>query len=81
MRPHTTECPIGQCGKATGGKPYCPKHMDVKERRSLSASLRGLIRSDCCEAPCLAGKVHDNGEQYCTKCKEPCCWKTAISRT
>ncbi len=80
MRTFVTACPIGQCGVATGGKPYCPKHMDVKERRKLSSSLRSLIRSDCCEAACTQGDLHEFGEQYCTKCKKPCCWKTVMSR-
>ena len=70
-------CLVNGCGKVSQGKQYCAKHMNVGERRKLTTSKSAQIRSDCCSAKCEAGVVHDNGEQYCTKCKHPCCWKAA----
>lgn len=72
-----THCPIKECGKPTKGKPYCPQHMAIGERRKLPGQMRANIRSGCCEAKCISGAAHDSGEQYCTKCKEPCNWKAA----
>jgi len=63
------------CGKASHGKQYCAHHMNIAVRRQLPGELRAAIRSDCCNAKCVSGKPHENGEQYCTKCKQPCCWK------
>ncbi|NOS66824.1 MAG: hypothetical protein HOO67_00430 [Candidatus Peribacteraceae bacterium] len=72
-------CPINGCGKPTKGKPYCPKHMAIGERRKLPNDLRARILSGCCNAPCVSGEQHDSGEQYCTKCKEACNWKAGPS--
>lgn len=68
-------CRVKGCGKASHGKQYCVQHMTAGQRRSLPRELTALIRSDCCSATCVAGKTHDNGEQYCTKCHQACCWK------
>ncbi len=51
--------------------------MTPAQRRVLPAEVLLNIRSLCCEAKCKAGPVHDYGEQYCSKCKEPCPWKLA----
>ena len=71
-------CLVGGCGKASHGKQYCVRHMNVGQRRTLTTELSAVIRSDCCSAKCVRGKPHENGEQYCTKCEEPCCWKTHV---
>ncbi len=76
MQKHYETCLVAGCGKATQGKQYCSKHASPNQRRSLSTDLRALIRSECCDAKCTIGEVHEYGEQYCTKCKQPCCWKT-----
>jgi hypothetical protein len=68
-------CLVKGCGKSSNGRSYCNAHMDVSARRALTKDLSALIRSDCCDAACFKGEVHDNGEQYCSKCKQPCCWK------
>jgi hypothetical protein len=70
-------CPVDGCGKATHGRPYCDKHIDVSQRRALSAARGARIRSACCAAACKPGKAHDNGEQYCTKCGEACTWRSS----
>jgi hypothetical protein len=49
--------------------------MTPGQRRKLTPELSALIRSDCCKATCVVGEVHGNGEQYCTKCKQPCIWR------
>ncbi len=72
-------CPVKGCGKITNGKPYCPKHVTLGQRRKLSSDLALLIRSHCCNARCVSGEEHDIGEQYCTKCKQPCVWKTGVA--
>jgi len=69
-------CTVKDCGKETNGRQYCEKHQSVDARRKVSQKQRAFIRSDCCDAKCISGKVHENGEQYCTKCKLPCCWRT-----
>src|SRR3990167_6709986 len=68
MQKHREICAIGACGQPSRGKQYCAKHMTAAQRRTLTSELSGLIRSDCCSAKCVIGKVHDNGEQYCEKC-------------
>lgn len=68
-------CLVKGCGTDSQGKQYCEKHMSVVQRRKLTHEMSSLIRSSCCDAKCMIGKVHDNGEQYCKKCKQPCCWK------
>ena len=68
-------CPVKGCGKPSKGKPYCPEHMTVEKRRKLNSDLSAIIRSHCHDAKCFSGAPHDTGEQYCSKCKEPCCWK------
>jgi len=70
-------CAVKGCIKATNGRQYCEKHLSVDERRKLSQEQQTCIRSDCCSALCITGEVHENGEQYCTKCKQACCWKPA----
>jgi len=69
-------CLVKECGKDSYGRQYCEKHTSVDLRRRLPNTLRAHIRSHCCSAKCVSGKAHENGEQYCAKCKEPCCWKT-----
>ncbi len=69
-------CLVKECGKDSYGRQYCEKHTSVDLRRKLPNTLRAHIRSHCCSAKCVSGKAHENGEQYCAKCKEPCCWKT-----
>lgn len=76
QRKHDT-CTVKGCGKASNGKQYCEKHGTAGQRRTLTRELSALIRSDCCTARCVIGAAHDNGEQYCSACKEACCWKTA----
>lgn len=49
-------------------------HTTLAERRKLPDALRATIRSICCGAKCVSGLPHESGEQYCTKCKQPCCW-------
>ena len=71
-------CTVKGCGKETHGKQYCVAHMNVAVRRQLPQELRAIIRSACCSAKCVSGKAHDNGEQYCVGCKEPCCWRAVI---
>lgn len=63
------------CGKATHGKPYCLKHATIALRRVVPDAARANMRSGCCDAKCVSGVAHDDGEQYCTKCKQPCHWK------
>ena len=63
------------CVNATNGKQYCEKHSSTKDRRKMSGNKQRNILSDCCNAKCVIGDVHDNGEQHCTKCKHPCVWK------
>ncbi len=58
---------------AHGGRRYASQ-MTLAERRKLPDALRSTIRSICCEAKCVSGSPHENGEQYCTACKEACCW-------
>ncbi len=70
-------CPAKGCGKPSHGKPYCLRHVTAAQRRVLPQEVLRNIRSLCCEASCTSGPVHDYGEQYCSKCKEPCPWKLA----
>ncbi|MEK7591038.1 MAG: hypothetical protein AAB489_02415 [Patescibacteria group bacterium] len=49
--------------------------MTLAGRRKLSETLSILIRSHCHNAKCVSGEAHESGEQYCTECREPCCWK------
>lgn len=70
-------CVVGECGKASHGKQYCDKHANVAQRRKLTSTQSAVIRSDCHRAACMPGKAHEYGEQYCTRCLEPCCWKAA----
>jgi hypothetical protein len=65
------------CGKPSHGKPYCPKHMTLAQRRALPDEQQKLIRSFCHKAPCKQGDTHEDGTQYCTECKEPCLWLAA----
>jgi len=65
------------CNKATKGKEYCEKHLSIDERRKMTDKQQAGIQSGCCKAKCTIGEVHENGEQYCTKCKKPCCWLKA----
>ncbi|MBU0458642.1 hypothetical protein KJ652_04170 [Patescibacteria group bacterium] len=67
------------CEKATNGRQYCEKHLSLDERRKISKKQQTNIRSGCCGAKCMTGEVHENGEQYCTKCNKACCWKTVLS--
>jgi hypothetical protein len=76
MQKHRVVCLVKDCGKPSMGKQYCSKHLAVSERRKLPTEMRALIRSACCEAKCISGAGHDNGEQYCAQCKLPCLWKT-----
>jgi len=75
QKKHDT-CTMKNCGQASDGKQYCPQHASLGSRRKLSGDMMAHIRSACCTVKCVSGKAHENGEQYCTKCKEPCCWKT-----
>ena len=68
-------CLMKGCGKDSNKKQYCEKHLSVDLRRKLPKELHARIRSHCCSAKCISGEAHENGEQYCAKCKEPCCWK------
>ena len=68
-------CPIKDCGQPSNGKPYCKLHMALGERRKVSKELSMIIRSACCSAKCETGAAHEDGMQYCTKCKQPCIWK------
>ena len=68
-------CHYAGCDKPSNGKSYCAKHMNLSQRRKLPAEVTAIIRSGCCDAKCVAGEQHDMGEQYCTKCKQPCAWK------
>lgn len=77
MHKNHENCPIKGCGKKTNGKPYCPQHATVTQRRVMPGNMQLQIRSSCCDAKCIKGAAHDSGEQYCTKCKEPCHWKAA----
>ncbi|MDD3896554.1 MAG: hypothetical protein PHU04_01755 [Candidatus Peribacteraceae bacterium] len=70
-------CTVKGCGKATNGRQYCEKHLSVESRRKLSQAQQTSIRSACCNARCTSGKAHESGEQYCSKCKQPCYWKPA----
>lgn len=74
MYKHQANCLVKGCGKASHGKPYCSNHFTVSQRRKLNSELSALIRSSCCRAACKTGAPHENGEQYCTKCDEACCW-------
>lgn len=67
-------CLVKGCGKATDGKPYCSAHFTPTQRRKLTQEVTATIRSSCCNAKCVSGEPHEHGEQYCTKCKEPCIW-------
>jgi len=64
------------CNNATSNRQYCDKHASAADRRKMSGNKQAKILSGCCNAKCKTGKVHEMGEQYCTKCKEPCCWKS-----
>ena len=77
MQKHHDTCLVSGCGKPSQGKQYCAKHATAAQRRKLTNELSVLIRSDCHGAKCVTGDVHDNGEQYCSQCKQPCCWKAA----
>lgn len=68
-------CAVIGCGKASKGRQYCENHITPVQRRKLTDELSSLMRSDCCNAGCVIGTLHDNGERYCVKCKEPCIWK------
>ena len=70
-------CRVIDCGKATDGKQYCVKNMNIDERRKLPTDMRSTIRSACCGAKCTIGEPHEYGEQYCSKCKEACAWTKA----
>lgn len=37
---------------------------------------RGDPTSYCCDAPVHTGKAHDIGNRYCTKCGDPCYWRS-----
>lgn len=76
IQKHREICLVAGCGKPTKGRQYCEKHASPAQRRTLTAALSALIRSECCDAKCVKGEAHDNGEQYCAKCKHACCWKT-----
>jgi hypothetical protein len=71
-------CRVIDCGKATDGKQYCVKLMNIDERRKLPTDMRATIRSSCCGAKCTVGEAHEYGEQYCSKCKQACAWTKAL---
>lgn len=77
MQKRRETCLVGGCGKASHGKQYCEKHLNVAQRRKLTTERSALIRSDCHNVKCVAGVAHEYGEQYCSQCKEPCRWKAA----
>ena len=68
-------CTMKGCKKATNGRQYCETHLSVEARRKLSQKQQTCIRSACHNAKCFNGAAHENGEQYCSKCKKACCWK------
>ncbi|MFH0770801.1 MAG: hypothetical protein V1926_05525 [Candidatus Peregrinibacteria bacterium] len=70
---HTT-CKAQGCRSPSHGKLHCRRHA-LKEITVITPDQRAHMRSLCCSALCEAGKHHEYGNQYCGKCKEPCCWK------
>ncbi|MEK7563874.1 MAG: hypothetical protein AAB544_05800 [Patescibacteria group bacterium] len=69
-------CLVRGCGKPTSGRQHCAAHGTPEQRRKLSTAIQKTIRSACCSEECFSGEGHENGEQYCAKCKEPCGWKS-----
>jgi hypothetical protein len=71
-------CSVKDCTNEGKGRQYCEKHSTAEARRKMTKNRQTNIISGCCDAKCVVGEVHDTGEQYCTKCKQPCVWKAAL---
>ena len=70
-------CLVDGCTGRTYGKAYCRKHIKLKAKSVVyTVAQRAQMRSSCCNASCMEEKSHEYGKQYCTKCKQPCCWHT-----
>ncbi|MBI5794559.1 hypothetical protein HZA87_05800 [Candidatus Uhrbacteria bacterium] len=72
-------CHFKGCEKPSFRKQYCPAHLSPVARRKLTTDMGARIRSGCCSAKCTTGEPHEFGEQYCTKCDLPCCWKAPVA--
>ncbi len=75
-----TVCKVEGCKGQTRGKEYCGKHMRGKKVPVvITAAARLNMRSSCHNAACEHGEKHEYGQQYCSKCKQACQWKTVAA--
>jgi hypothetical protein len=74
-----SQCIVEGCNGKTRGKDYCGKHLKEHQlSKVITTEARRSMVSECCKAGCVAGKRHEYGEQYCSKCQEACQWKTLV---
>ena len=67
-----THCTIPFCDREHYGKGLCRMHY---QRQYKSPSHTITMRSACCNSKTEEGEPHENGKQYCGRCKLPCFWR------
>lgn len=74
-----TKCTIKNCSGKHVAKGLCGKHYQQYRTEHMMSMPRrkNTLLSVCCSKEIYEGPAHDYGKQYCSKCKEPCYWKSS----
>lgn len=65
-----------RCAKNPDRKVWSRRGRADKSRRQTELERKGIPTSVCHRAPIRAGKRHQHGDRYCTKCGKPCYWRS-----